>query len=380
MGKIIPKVIRAHANRLFLDNKNPRLPESVSKKNHEEEIWKHMKRAYNLDELALSITNNGYFEAEPLVVIPKGKEFSDEQHAEYKSYCKNANSQFVVVEGNRRLATMQGLLKGELLDEKREPYQISDDVRKQFEDLPVLLYPNRKSVLSFLGVHHLAGVRKWDVYERARYIVHLKRDQGYDMQTIQNTIGDRKNSAKKTYVCYRLIEMLQECDESFNVQDAKNNFSFIQLATGQGAIREYLGLPAWDSIEDTGNPIPKNKLDNLKNLFLCLFDSNYGKSLIRESRDITSRLSRILGDEDATKHLLNDGKIEHAFEMVGGTANFFNSLAEKSKGNLETISGKLTTFKFIKSNQNLHGKEELTKTIEDIELHAKEIKQKMEKK
>ena len=60
MKKITPEIIRVNSTNLILDNKNPRLPESVSHKKSKE-IWKHMKKFYDLDELALSIQNNGYF-------------------------------------------------------------------------------------------------------------------------------------------------------------------------------------------------------------------------------------------------------------------------------------------------------------------------------
>jgi hypothetical protein len=153
-----------------------------------------MKNAYDLDELALSMVENGYFEAEPMVVIPKDSEFSGDQHSEYTKFYKNTASEYIVVEGNRRLATIQGLL-----------------------------YPNRNDVLAFLGVHHLLGVRKWNIYERARFIVSLKRDKNLSINDIQKSIGDRRNSAKQTYGCYRLIEILKDYDESFNTRGLSEN-------------------------------------------------------------------------------------------------------------------------------------------------------------
>ena len=188
MSKITPKIIRVNSERLLLDADNPRLPEGISK--DREKIWAHMKRAYDLDELALSMSENGYFEAEPLVVIPEKISFKDGEIEKYIKYSEDNQSKFIVVEGNRRLATIQGLLDREL------NYPISNDIKKQFKDLPVLFYPNRKSVLAFLGVHHLAGVRKWNVYERARYIVKLKKE-GWSILDIQRKVGDKKKLCKK---------------------------------------------------------------------------------------------------------------------------------------------------------------------------------------
>lgn len=75
----------------------------------------------------------------------------------------------------------------------------------------------------------------------------------------KNLIGDRINSAKQTYGCYRLIEILEDYDESFNTRDAKERFSSLQLATGQGSIKDFLGLKSWKNVEDIEKPIPENK-------------------------------------------------------------------------------------------------------------------------
>jgi len=372
MSKIIPKIIRVPASRLLIDKKNPRLPVAVSSKSSEE-ILRHIKRAYDLDELALSMTQNGYFEAEPLVAIPKDTSFSNNEDKKYQEYLEDTRNEFIVVEGNRRLATIQELLAANLLDSQRKPYPISDELRVQCENLPILVYPDRTSVLVFLGVHHLAGVRKWEVYERARYIVHLKRDVKYSMEKIQKVIGDRKNSAKKTYVCFRLIEMVDEYDENFNVKDAKDNFSFLLLALGQAPIREYIGLPSWGEIENIDAPIADEDREKLKDVFLCLFDSNYGQSFIRESRDITRMLSKILSDKDATQDLLDNKNIEQGFNMVGGVANLLNASAEKSKRQLETIVGKVVTFDFESNEHNRDEKQKLIDTISDIKTLATEI-------
>ena len=102
--KIIPEIIRVNADNLCLDNKNPRLPENVADSKNQEEIREFMKKAYDLDELALSMVTNGYFEAEPLVVIPKDTKFSENQQDLYNTYKDSPQNQYIVVEGNRRLS------------------------------------------------------------------------------------------------------------------------------------------------------------------------------------------------------------------------------------------------------------------------------------
>lgn len=102
-----------------------------------------MKNAYDLDELALSMVENGYFEAEPMVVFPKDSEFSGDQYSEYIKFYGNTASEYIVVEGNRRLSTIQGMLDSKL------KYDITDTFREYSKKLPVLFYPNRNDVLAF---------------------------------------------------------------------------------------------------------------------------------------------------------------------------------------------------------------------------------------
>ena len=374
MEKIIPEVTEIDSSNLLLDMKNPRIPESVAfskETNSQEAIMKFIKKTYDVEELASSISENGYFRAEPLVTIPE-KEFENYDKNKYEEYLRNKESKFIVVEGNRRLTAIKLLLRGE------SEHDISDELRKQFEKLPVVVYPNRKEVLAFLGVRHLAGVRKWDVYERACFIVSLKRDKKIPIEKIQKIIGDRKNSAKKTYVCYRLIEIVDEFNESFGIEDAKDNFSFLQLATGQQNIKDYIGLPSFKNMKDVDNPIPKDKREKLIFLFQYLFDSEGGrkKALIEESRDITKRLQKILGDEQATKELEKSENIDSAYQMIGGDIAALENLSREAKNILKSINGTLPEIEPSRINE----KNDFKKNFKVIKRIVEDIESKLNKK
>ena len=352
MGKIVPEIIEVDSSNLLLDSENPRLPESVSSGKNQEELVKYIKKNYDVEELASSISENGYFKAEPLIAIPE-EDFSNDEVGKYNEYVKSPESKkYIVVEGNRRLTAIKLLSRGE------SDYTASDDVREQFKKLPVLLYPNRKEVLSFLGVRHLVGVRKWNVYERARYIVKLKRHDKMSIEKIQKIIGDRKNSAKKIYVCYRLIETVEEFDDDFEVRDSKGNFSFLQLATGQQTIRNYIGLQPFKRIKEEGmeNPIPEDKKEKLVFLFKCLFDSRGRKALIRESRDITNKLKNVLGDEDATRDLEENEDIDSAYQLIGGDIVALEKISGTAKKKLQDLAGTLSGIKLSRINEKEEGK------------------------
>ena len=80
---------------LFLDESNPRLGSHEART--QDEILEILVREMSVDEVALSIAENGFYTAERLLVIERGS-------GPAKTY--------TVVEGNRRLAAVQILLDG----------------------------------------------------------------------------------------------------------------------------------------------------------------------------------------------------------------------------------------------------------------------------
>ena len=73
--------------RLELDPSNPRLPKDFRDKN-QSEILSILKRYFDLDELAYSMAENGYFDEEPLVAVPKNlhSSFVDKDPIQLMSY------------------------------------------------------------------------------------------------------------------------------------------------------------------------------------------------------------------------------------------------------------------------------------------------------
>lgn len=308
--------------RLFLDPQNPRLPVESQGKD-EDKIKESLKKLFYLDELAHSMAKNGYFDEEPLVAIPKNlpKKFSEKNYdelkedTEYNDFLLLPTTEFIIVEGNRRLCTVKILLSGEMPSFP----EIQQGIRTDLQKLPVIIYPKRKDVIAYLGVRHIIGVKKWDAYAKARYIASMKEEFGLTLDEIQNSVGDTSNSARKTYASYRLIEVIQGEYEQYDTSKAKDNFSYLMLALGQGPIKEFLGLPKqWNSI-DFENPISKDKMENTFYLFSWLFGEGKEKQkVVDESRDITGKLTGVLRDKIATEYLKEFRDLNEAYERCGG--------------------------------------------------------------
>ncbi len=304
-----------------LDSYNPRLPEEAQGQT-ERKLLEVLYRDFNLDELAFSMAQNGYFDEEPVVVIQK------------------KGGRFVAAEGNRRVATIKILLDSKKQTELgiRNWPTLDADVAKDLSTIPAIVYDDRDEVLPYLGVRHIAGIMKWDSYAKARYVANMVH-AGYNLEEIQNQIGDRQNSARKHYLCYQLVQQTKN-EFDFDIEPAKENFSYLMLATGQGAIKRYLGIPS--SLENVNleEPISKEKLPDLKNLFSFIFGEGKKKpSVLGESRDITNFLSHVLSNEQATDFLIKTRDLSAAFELSDGEEVMVRKYLASANRRLEIVLG-----------------------------------------
>lgn len=318
--------------RLLLDPENPRLHEKDASKNSDE-LLTVMKEQFDLPELAYSIATNGYFQEEPMIAIPTDVSTLDDllsddpNPEEFMGLVNDNNLQFIVVEGNRRLSTVKLLLDGNLRDivGARNWPNVNPDYVESLSNLPVVLYTDRSTVASYIGIRHIGGLKKWEPYEKARYVKSLREDRGLELDSIQKMVGDKGNSIRKSYLCYQLISIIQnESEIPETVEKAKDRFSYLLLSLGQTAIKNYLGIT--DSYKDIDfeNPIAEDKKDNLKNLFSWLFGEGPKiPAVISESRDITNYISPIL-------------KAPRSTEWLESTRNLIDSY-DRSEGDKELL-------------------------------------------
>ena len=312
---------------LLLDPENPRLPQDVQGKSQNDIIFA-LYKFFDTEELAYSMTENGYFDEEPLVAVPEnlpiefeGVSYEDlKENQKYIEFINNSETKFIVLEGNRRLSTIKLLLDDTLRNElKIKTFPTPEShILDDLQIIPVIIYPERKQVLPYLGVRHISGIKKWEPYAKARYVANMV-NAGNSIDDIQKQVGDRTNSARKIYLSYQLIEVVKD-EFDIDTTKAENLFSYLLLATGQGGVKDFIGLDKKLQNVDLSNPIPKDKLDNLKDLFSWLFGEKENEKLpvIQESRDITSKLSPVLRKENAVQILRETRNLDDAYEMSDG--------------------------------------------------------------
>lgn len=327
---------------LHLDEQNPRLPEEAKGKS-EDELLNVLYKEFFLDELADSMAKNGYFDEEPLVAVPyelpNDLENADPNSDKFRKFIDRDSTEFVVVEGNRRLATVKFLLDLKLREKLRIKHwpSLSEQVADDLKILPVIVYVRRSEVVPYMGVRHIVGIQKWDSYPKARYVVQLI-ESGLSIKEVKEQIGDKRDSVTPSYVGYKLLEQVEN-EFGFDTRQAKRDFSLLLLAIGQGNIKQFLGLPKKLSEVNPDEPVATERLENLKNLVSWVFGDGKKARVIHESRDITNYLSHIVASPTAISYLESTKDLIGAYDLSDGEENMLlkylgevNSKLEKALG------------------------------------------------
>jgi hypothetical protein len=155
---------------------------------------------------------------------------------------------------------------------------------------------------------------------------------------IEARIGDSQGSARKNYISYKLVQ--QSRDEfEYNTEKAEEKFSLLILAIGQGKIKRFLGLPTRIKDTDPEAPIPKGKIDNLKNLMSWLYGDERYDPVIKESRDITNYLTHVVENTDALKHLERTRDLVAAYDLSDGEEKMILRYLASANDKLKTVLG-----------------------------------------
>lgn len=369
---------------LDLDSENPRLAEE-NDGDSETTLIKTLYDDFDLDELAFSMSENGYFDEEPIVVVPKkipsGFKLSsdvEKQQKELQELVNKGKLRFTVVEGNRRTATLKLLLN----DSLRKKTGVRADFPKPsskavFEDLkiiPAIFYLKREEISAYLGVRHIAGLLKWEAYAKAVFVANrieegIKRKQTINesIKEVQRQTADRSDAIKKQYLCYRILTEAEE-NLNFDISDIKNRFSLITVALNSPSIREFIGVSSYKDVDFSKRVVPLKKMESLNLLLTWIYGNSKDKQpILTDSRKITNRLAPVLSDEDATEYLVKYNSLEEAYERSGGEKIF---LMKKINDAIKSIRHSLTiAYKYktkdieVLADECLSVSEELKKMI-----------------
>ena len=263
------KPIKKHLNRLLLDPNNYRFidrPEykpvsdgQIAESRIQQRTAEFLKgrNNENIEDLINSFKTNGVLRQDPIQVRPLG-------------------DNYVVIEGNRRTATLKYLY---------EQFQKGMDVGVLTEsdfksvELIELQGQDRRHELIAMGLNHISGKRRWSPVNQTRLIRDLLEECGMTEDEICNALGITKHYLRRSMRTLALIERYKGSDYGDQFQTDK--YSIFEEIIKNTALKNWLG---WN--DDLRAP---SRLDREERLFSWI--------------SVTERVQRDeeTGDEQITK-------------------------------------------------------------------------------
>ncbi|HXL25105.1 MAG TPA: ParB N-terminal domain-containing protein [Chthoniobacterales bacterium] len=343
---------RTPIENLFFDAKNPRLAEfglseDASQFQILQTLWKHMA----IQEIAMSIAHSGYFNHEPLFVEA------------------GPGNKFVVIEGNRRLAAVNLLLKPELRERLRatDLPVISPERRREISTLPTIL-TTRRDAWRYLGFKHVNGPSTWGSYAKAQYVAFVRNTYGVPLEEIAAQIGDYNSTIERMYRGLMIIEQAESAKLFDRSDVAKSRFHFNYVYTGMDypGFRSFLGLERREAPER--KPVPPAKLKHLGELLVWLYGSKElnKPSLIKSQNPDLKTLDTVLQSEKGIKALRDGLPLAVAEDISIGDERLFSKSIQQAKIALQKALGTVTTGFATDDSDSL-------KVASDIESLARDL-------
>ena len=171
---------------LRLDPHNPRLPADKQAET-QDELAVYLEMSYEALVVAESIAAHGFFGSEPLIVIAD----------------QAASGVWVVVEGNRRLTALLGLVNESIRSQFPNPAKWEELARTTSmhvdDGIPVVVLPDRAAATPIIGFRHISGILQWQPYAQARYVAGLVDDEGMTFKEVADMIGIERTKVGNLY-------------------------------------------------------------------------------------------------------------------------------------------------------------------------------------
>lgn len=331
-------------NLIELDGENPRLvPYLEDSDNTQFDLISILYENFDTEVVAMSLVENGYFDEEPIIVVPNKKpsDFTFSSYGDPDSLARaiqelidNDEISFTVLEGNRRTSAIKLVTDSEIRSklgiDKIYPKTTEREVIEDITNIPCIIYEHREDVSSYLGVRHIAGLLKWEAFAQAAYTAsvieqELKKGHGISesIKLVQKVVGDRSDKLRKQYITYKLF--LEARDNlGFNVRPIINKFSLLTVAYNSPSIREYLGVEAYSKVDLNSDLIISENYDKFKNVLSWIYgnvDTNE-QPVLTDSRKITNTLSHIVKEPEAVNYLVKYKDLEGAFDRTNGEREY----------------------------------------------------------
>ena len=282
----------ASLEELYLDPLNPRLGRANSGASvTQSQVLEHM-RGWSLEELAISFLENGFWPQEAVIVV--------------KEELYGPPGKLVVVEGNRRIASLKYLEKamsGEQVPRNwRQMCLDATPHEDLFTKIPYILADSRSDVTAFLGYRHVTGIKEWNPAEKAEFIARMVDEQGMSYDAIRRQIGSRVETVRRNYIAFRILDQIESLGIEISDAGMENRFSVLFLSLREAGVQGFLGVNIRAEPEDARTPVPAEKIDQLSQFGRWMFGTEDRGPIFTDSREV-GNFARILSSAEAVEYL-----------------------------------------------------------------------------
>jgi len=352
--------------RLKLDPKNPRLPESIAR--DQLSMLDYIAESTSIEELMDAIAENDFFPGEPIIVIPDGMDF-------------------VVVEGNRRLTAVI-LINNP--DKSSNPStrmrEIARAAKHKPKKIPVVSRNTREELVPYLGFRHITGIKEWGPLAKARYMKQLFDLTPQDEEPIQRYRGvaraigsGRRTDHIKTNLDALAVYNIMEANNFFGIEGLNEEtikFAVLSTALANERIGAFVGLIKKDA---EGDYRPHHAIidpqvvnhQEIRELAEWLYKKDKDrKSRIGESRRL-KELAAVVDTPKALAAFRDGATLTYAYQLTSDIGQDFLELLYQAEGALTEAAGMVATMDYDEQSIQVS-----RRILETIRLIGKTLKEK----
>ena len=335
------ELTKERVENLRLDTKNPRIA-MIENDSTAEDIIAYLYKTQDLAELLDSIAANGYMDIEPLIVLEE-------------------ENKLVVLEGNRRLASLRLLREPNLADQihSKHKFRISipklrDDIASSLDEVTVCKVSKRSDARSFIGFKHVNGAARWESFAKAKFAAQWFEDGTYTLDEIARCIGDRHETIKRMINGIFVLNQA-ESYEIYNIDDRANSrfsFSHLYTALSRPPYIKFLNLSAeWARNDPMRNPIPESGLKHLGEMLVWIYGSKDESRppVVRTQNPDIKRLGDVIESPEALEILRASDSLDEAHES---TRDIYEKLSESLIKAREEIRNSQNSLRGYNSNHS----------------------------
>jgi ParB-like chromosome segregation protein Spo0J len=279
----VKKLLLDPNNYRFLDE--PLFKRKAANKYHvlsvQEATLSRLERGpYQIDDLKASILTNGYIPMERVVIT---------------AYAHQKGN-YIVVEGNRRVAALKSLLK----ENNEGSLELTAQQIENFSTIPVTILQGTGEDLRHLeriimGIRHIAGPREWGAYQQALLVSELKDDEGLEFSAIGDMLGISPIEAARRYRAVRALQQMEK-DELYAKRAQKSFYRLFHELVSSPGPRERFGWSS-DDVEFTDS-------EKAREFYSLIAPTEGGTPKLSAFSDVR-KLKQIVGNKKA-EHILFD--------------------------------------------------------------------------